>query len=126
MARFPRDKLHTKRFSFPIQLYLLAIAAHEEKSRILKPSSHHQEVQQSRRERARSRGAQSKAEPEEAQQGLPYSKEQCRAQVGTRERGMSASAGAGSARKPDAYGLWEVPAEVLGGAEWRSGSVLGP
>ena len=43
-----------------------------------------------------------------------------RAQEGQREGGVSA----GSARECQA-GLWEVSAEGLGRAEWRSGSVLG-
>ena len=61
---------------FPIQLYLLAIPAHQEQSQTPTPSPHQQEVQQSRRERALSRGAQSKAEPEEARRSLLCSEEQ--------------------------------------------------
>ena len=77
---FPKDKLHTKRLPFPILLYLVTIPAHQEQSLTPAPSPRRQEVQQSRRERVLSQGAQSKAKPEEARRGLPCSEEQ-RAQV---------------------------------------------
>lgn len=73
---FPKEKLHTKHWPFPILLSLVAIPAHQEQSLTPAPSPHQQEVHQSRRERALSPGAQSKAEPEEARPGLPCSREQ--------------------------------------------------